>query len=128
MTCFRYKIYNLMSDGSKNKYLDMPHNPPDCQLEYKKDGDEKARTYCLTHGAVPVCNVCHNNKEAHYIGSKLSHTSDEYEKAESEIEGMIGIGELIKKHPNLRKKSSIKTQDMVDALNRGVMKDDEKPS
>lgn len=67
----------------------MSHNLPNCQVEYRRDENGKARTHCLTHGGVPICNVCHNNKEAHYIGPKLSHTREEYDKAEKEIEKLM---------------------------------------
>ena len=67
----------------------MPHNPPDCQLEYKKSVEGRIETHCLTHGGVRICNVCHNNKEAHYIGPKLTHTPEEYKKAEKETERLI---------------------------------------
>lgn len=67
----------------------MSHKLPDCQLEYKKNNDGNVITYCLTHGGVTICNVCHNNKEAHYIGPKLSHTPEEYEKAKIEITKLI---------------------------------------
>jgi len=67
----------------------MSHKTPDCKIEYKKDEEGKAGTYCLTHNGVRVCNVCANNKEAHYMGPRLSHTEEEYNKAEKEIEQLI---------------------------------------
>ena len=67
----------------------MAHTQPNCKIEYRKDFNGKVGTYCLTHGDVRICNVCKNNKEAHYIGPKLSHTPEEYEKAEQEIEKML---------------------------------------
>jgi hypothetical protein len=63
----------------------MSHDIPNCKIEYKKDINGKIGTYCQTHGGVRICNVCRNNKEAHYIGPKLSHSQADYEKAEKEI-------------------------------------------
>ena len=70
----------------------MAHTPPNCEIEYRKESDGGVGTYCLTHGGVRICNVCKNNKEAHYVGPKLSHTPEEYKESESEIEKILGKG------------------------------------
>jgi hypothetical protein len=60
----------------------MTHKPPDCQIDLRKDENGKANAFCLTHNNVWICSVCHNNKEAHYVGPKLMHSQDEYAEAE----------------------------------------------